>query len=519
MSRIVDETEQAAIVAALESGAATGDSQPLQRLDTHMSRVFVGPDQVYKLKRARRHPYIDLSSPEQRHVACDAELAVNRPLAPDLYEAVRAVTRDADGALSLDGPGEIVDWLVTMKRIPPGDILDEMTDAGRLTPALVRELAETVARFHGSLAPVTDAGRPADYGRIIDGLQVAEAEGAAALGVRRTASPLFDRLRAELSRQSATIDARRRAGWVRRGHGDLHLRNICVFNGRVTPFDALEFDPALALGDTLYDLAFLLMDLEARGLRVQANLAMNLYWDASGQPEAALALLPFFTALRACVRMAVAVEAGSLDEADRYQALALRLLRPRRPRLLAIGGLSGCGKSALAAAIAPRLPGPCGGRLLRSDVVRKQLAGVETARRLEASAYDPVARAGIYRHLAQRSREALAAGAAVVADATFREDEARSAIEGAAQGYPFAALWLRADTSVRIARIVARTGDPSDITAEIAAVQTEPAGLTDGWRVLDANGAETAVVAAAARRIATAGFWIKPPAAPQVSRT
>jgi aminoglycoside phosphotransferase family enzyme/predicted kinase len=499
---ILDEAAQAAVVAALESGAASGDPAPLKRIDTHLSRVFIAPGRVYKLSRARTHPFVDLSRPEQRRAAAEAEVTVNRRLAPGLYERLAAVTRAGDGALGLDGPGDAVDWLVVMKPIAPGAILDEMAQAGALGLPMIEALAETVARFHATLAPVEDAGRPQDYHRILAGLAATETEGAAALHVRRRSARLFERLEAELTRRTPQIEARREAGFVRHGHGDLHLRNICVFDGKVTPFDALAFDPAMATADVLYDLAFLLMDLEARGLHGHANAAMNRYWDASGEAEAALALLPLFMALRATVRMAVLTEGGALDEAADYHRLALRLLAPARPRLVAVGGLSGSGKSAAARAVAPGLAGACGARLLRSDILRKRRAGVDAAQRLGDAAYGAAARAAVYRDLAGRASQALAAGASVVADATFREAAARRAIEAAAWGQDFTGLWLRAPAAVRGARVAARTGDPSDITAELAAGQSEPADLGPSWQILDATRPADRVAAEAARRLA-----------------
>ena len=263
----------------------------------------------------------------------------------------------------------------------------------------------------------------------------------------------------------------------------------------MTPFDALEFDPVLATGDVLYDVAFLFMDLRARGLDDLANAAMNRYWDAAGQAEDALALLPLFMALRATIRMAVAVEAGDLTDSARYRQLGLELLAPARARLMAIGGLSGTGKSTLARALAPRLPGPCGARLLRTDLLRKALAGVRPTERLSEAAYRQVGRANVYQVLARRAREALAAGGSVIADATYREDAPRAEIEAAGGGHPFTGLWLQAPTAVRVARVAGRRGDASDATPEIAAAQVEPQHLSPDWRVLDASPGVEALVA------------------------
>lgn len=481
------EADQAPIVSALESGAATGEHRPLKRIDTHMSHLFLGETRVYKLKRNHRHSFADMSSIEARRQACEAELAVNKALAPGLYETVLPVVRDERGTIRVGGSGDVVDWLVSMRRFPDGALLEEIAEAGRLTPEIVCRAVEVVAEFHATLPFRNDVGHAADYRKIIEGLRTTEADGAADLQVQPTSDILFDALEREIAKRSPLIEARRKAGWVRRGHGDLHLRNICLFNNEVTPFDALEFDPALATSDVIYDAAFLFMDLRARGLDDLANSAMNRYWDTSEQPENALALLPLFMALRAAIRMAVAVEAGELAEATRYRRLGLDLLQPSSARLVAIGGLSGTGKSTLAKAVAPDLPGPCGARLLRTDTLRKALAGVEATAQLPDDAYGMEARATMYRVLAQRAREALHAGSSVVADATFRDGQARAAIEGVARGGDFIGFWLKAPAAVRTARVAAPRGDVSDATAKVALSQVEPDKLDDHWRVLDAD--------------------------------
>ncbi|MDR3507304.1 MAG: AAA family ATPase [Caulobacteraceae bacterium] len=490
-AHLAEEAGQAFIVEALADGSALGSGQPLKRIDTHMSRLFLGRDRVFKLLRSRRHPFADMSSIEARRQACEAELAVNAIMAGDLYERVSPVIRDADGAIRIQGEvsgeGEILDWVVIMHRFADGALVEEIAEDGGLTPDLVTQIADVVASFHGALPPEALGGHAADYERIIQGLRRTEAQGAAALGLEADSEALFGGLERELTRAAPLIEVRRKAGWVRRGHGDLHLRNICLFKGKVTPFDALEFDPALATADVIYDMAFLFMDLRARGLNAYANLAMNRYWDASRQPEEALALLPLFTALRAAVRMAVAVEAGSLEEAARYRALGLELLKRAPGRLVAVGGLSGTGKSTLAQALAPDLPGPCGGRLLRSDVIRKALAGVEATTRLGGAAYEPASRASIYRELALKAREALGAGASVIADGTFREGHARDSIEGAAAGHPFTGLWLRALIDTRLARVSGRRNDASDATVQVALAQSEPGNLGAVWQVIDAD--------------------------------
>ncbi len=478
---------QKPVVEALQSGRALGSARPLTRIDTHMSHVFLGGDRAYKLKRAVRMPFVDFLTVELRRAACESELEVNRRFAPNLYLDVRPVTQGSDGVLTLGGEGEPLDWVVVMRRFADAALFDDMAAHGRLSPALVAEAAETVARVHAG-APPADGGGPQDYFDILSGLRRTDADGAATHGVESGSAALYDALALEIGRRAALIEQRRQEGRVRRGHGDLHLRNICLFEGRATPFDALEFDPALATTDVIYDLAFLLMDLRRRDLRPHCNAAMNTWWNASGEAESGLALLPLFMALRAGVRAAVAMEAGDATEAQDYRRLGLDLLAPTPPALVAIGGLSGSGKSAVARALAAELPGPCGARLLRTDVIRK--AGPDP---LDADAYRPEHRAEVYRRLMERAAEAFAAGCPVIADATFQDAEARRAMMALRPGH---ALWLRAERKTRLVRVAGRAGDASDATVAVAAAQGEPAP-EPGWTVVDAEGPLADVVARA----------------------
>jgi aminoglycoside phosphotransferase family enzyme len=334
MSATCVHPDQVELVEALASGAAVGEPAPLRRLDTHMSHVFLGAEHVYKLKRAVHHPFADFSTLSQRYAACQAELRLNRRLAPTLYEAVAPVRRGADGQIRLGGAGVTLDYVVVMRRFADGALLDEIAQAGTLTDVQIVEAVDVIVRFHADLPAHYEIGRAADYQRTLAGLRETETAGAARLGVTTGSDALFAGLGEALTRQAPVIEARRRAGWVREGHGDLHLRNICLFEGRVTPFDALEFDPALSTTDVLYDLAFLLMDLRVRGLTGLAELAEARYWAISGQTPAK-PLLQVFMALRATVRMAVATEAGDLTAAALYRRFAEQALDPPSSALAA----------------------------------------------------------------------------------------------------------------------------------------------------------------------------------------
>ena len=236
-------------------------------------------------------------------------------------------------------------------------------------------------------------------------------------------------------------------GLVRRGHGDLHLGNIALIDGRPVPFDALEFDPLVASGDVLYDLAFLLMDLVERKLPEAANLVLNVYLGATRHPTDldALAALPLFMSLRAAIRAKVTAARLANAASDQRQAIAAQakayfavacdLITPPPPRLVAIGGLSGTGKSVLARALAPDLAPAPGAVLLRSDVERKAMFGVPENEKLPPEAFAADVGQRVYAALADEVRRVLAAGHSAIVDAVFARDKERAEIAGAARAH------------------------------------------------------------------------------------
>lgn len=506
MRRLEEACEaQELLVSAFSSGNVAGADAPIVRIDTHISHVFLSGEFAFKLKRAVRYPFVDFEALEARRAACEEEMSINASFASELYIGVKPVTCEADGGFALDGAGPAVDWVVQMRRFDQVCQFDRLADAGELTRHHVEGAARMVARAHASADPQYLAGHAVDYRGVVEGLRRTEQHGAANMGIGAGSPLLFDKLEFELGRVSGLIEQRRRCGKVRRGHGDLHLRNMCLFEGKPTLFDALEFDERLATTDVIYDLAFLLMDLRRAGLAEHANAAMNAYWDEAGEEEGALALLPFFTALRAAVRMAVAVEAGDLTGAAHYRRLGLDLLERAPPIVLALGGLSGVGKTAIAQGIAPRLPGPAGARLLRSDVLRKRQALVRLDALANEKFYEPEQRARIYRDLAAHALEATQSGASVVADATFRENAARDSIEAASRHALFHACWLDAPLAVRLARVAKRTGDASDADVSVALAQRAPQRLPKHWRKVDAAGAIADSVAEILRQTVATG--------------
>jgi uncharacterized protein len=459
---------------------------PSEIAETHISRVILGRSRAFKLKRAVVFPYLDFSTPQKRLEMCAREAALNRRLAPRLYLGARRITRSRCGALEIDGPGELVDAMVEMRRFDSAASLSRMAAAGALSRDLIEKLARRLAAFHDEAEIV---GRFGGAQAMAGVLGLAEASLRETPPAPRSAVDAhLARLRGLLERFSPLLNARHSQGKTRLCHGDLTLANICVFEGEPTPFDCLEFSDELASVDVLYDLAFLLMDLWRVGLPMLSNFALNRYLDRRDEADG-LPLLPFFCSLRATIRAYVAAEQGRPAEAGDYFRLAQSLAGDASPRLVAIGGNSGSGKSSAAAELAPSIGAAPGARTINSDRLRKKLFGVEPAGRLPPEAYASEVSARVYAKMMDEATRVLKAGWPAVVDAVFDRSPDRLDIEriAAEAGAPFIGFWLEADLGARIKRVEGRRGDPSDATPKVLEEQMRRPPGDIGWKRIDAG--------------------------------
>lgn len=473
-------------------------------LETHISLVFRGPDTVWKLKKAVALPFLDYSTIESRGVFTRREFELNAPFAPGLYRDVAAVIRETDGALSLEPspqPGqEILDWVLRMARVPDGDFLDVMAASGQLATGLLDATADAVAAYHTALPPRFEI-EAADTTRLLI-LSNTKSALEAGLPKERTIA-WMDRALPAVDRIVGWLSDRRGAGFVRRAHGDLHLGNMCLWDGKPVPFDALEFDEHLAVIDIGYDLAFLLMDLERRVGRKAANRFMNRYIARTG--DAGLVHgLPVFLSLRAMIRAHVELRRGREGLCRAYYDDAMRALDPSPPLLVAVGGLMASGKSTLARALAPDLGKTPGAVILRSDEIRKRQHGEAPETKLGPDAYTPAADAAVRAALMAGCAGVVESGYAAIGDATFLDPAWRSEIAALAAraGVGFAGFWLTAPVEELERRVIARSenpasGDASDATLAVlrraASQAPSPDQLDHGWTIIDAVDATAAV--------------------------
>lgn len=454
-------------------------------VETHVSAVFVGREDAFKLKKAVRLAFLDFTALADRERFLRRELELNQPHAPALYRDVMPIRRRADGSLGLGGEGEVVDWVLRMAPLPKEAFLDEVAGAGGLTPALLDAVADAAVALHRA-APRAPAGfdAPAAMRRVLAGnVQSCRDAG---LDPARVAA-LAERMGARIAALASRLQARAEAGFVRRCHGDLHLGNLCIVEGRPVPFDALEFDERLAVIDTGYDLAFLLMDLDVRCGRAAANRVMNRAVARSGD-AGMLAGLPLWLSLRAMVR--AHVEATRGRDGVAYLAAAEAYLQTPPPRLLAFGGLQGTGKTRLARILAPDLGAAPGALVLRTDETRKRRAGIAPEDRLPQSAYAESESQAVHEEIFAMAREALSGGHCVILDAVFLDPRQREGAEAAAReaGVSFTGFWLEAPLDVLRSRVAARQGDASDATVAVLERAARADAGAISWIRLDAAG-------------------------------
>ncbi|MBO7809304.1 bifunctional aminoglycoside phosphotransferase/ATP-binding protein [Burkholderia pseudomallei] len=486
---------------------------PIVRIETHLSVVYLVGRFAYKRLKPFDFGFANFSELAARRRACEAELALNRPLAAPIYLAAGPLVRRARG-LRLFGAGTAVDHVVRMRRFDERMLFSRLLARGALDAADIDAAATRLAAYHLHAPrdiPRRAYGSARELRRQLDDM-LAPLE--RALGAALPAS-----LRAWCVRRcdelAAHLDARRADGYVRACHGDLHLNNVVKRGRDALMFDCIDFDDALRWIDVINDLSFLLMDLHAHERAALAHRLLNRWLDETGD-FAGLAALPLYVAYRALVRALVATmraggdaaaRAARIERARRYVDVAAHAARARRPCLLLCHGYSGSGKSVASRALAD----VSGAIRLSSDSERKRarpFAAVD-ARPLPASAYTPQQIDAQYERLRALARDVLRAGYTALVDATFLSHARRARFFALARelGVPVYVLDFHASRACLERRVDARAAardDRSDAGAAVLATQRASADPLDADERARTIGFDTDVPLATLR---SAGYW------------
>jgi uncharacterized protein len=470
--------------------------EPIQLLQTHISYILLTGEYAYKVKKAVEFGFLDFTTLENRHHFCHEELRLNQRLSPELYLAVLPIVQDSDryclGTTDIDS-NTVVDYTVQMRQFPQESLFSHLFEQDKLTPAMMQELGILVAQFHGQAEINADMQ---GYGSLDAIQKVATSnygiseefiEGGFGTDRRFTQTQQQYNETQQFTTQFFTQHSdwfvqRQVEGKIRDCHGDLHLNNVCFYPEKIRIFDCIEFNPAFRIIDVIYDVAFLVMDLEFQGRADLANLFLNTYLEQTGDYWGA-ALLPLYLSMRAYIRGNVnslalkdsaisdADKAGFLQRGKAYYHLAWDYTQRSQGRLLLMSGLSGSGKSFIARQLAQRL----NALHLRSDAVRKHLSstplfqrgdtngtlgsGIYT-REMTAKTYDYLLELGLF--LAQQ-------GWIVILDAKYDRHSLRQAALAAATAaqLPIHFVQCTAPLSVLRDRLQKRTGDIADATADM----------------------------------------------------
>ncbi|WP_026100856.1 bifunctional aminoglycoside phosphotransferase/ATP-binding protein [Synechococcus sp. PCC 7336] len=464
-------------------------ADPIQLIQTHISYVFLTGEFAYKVKKPLDFGFLNYTTLEKREFYCQAELRLNQRGAAELYLDVLAIS-ETDGTFELGGRGQPVEYVLQMRQFPQETLLPELLDRGELTPALIRQLAQRIARFHAQLDTsdyIREFGSVANIRaafdenyeqteRYIGGPQTREQWEAT-----RTATDRFFADRADL------LHRRVRDNKIRECHGDLHLNNICYWNNRFSLFDCIEFNEPFRFVDVMYDIAYIVMDLQVRGRSGLSALFVNEYIEQTGDYEG-LQVLPLYVSRQSYVRAKVTsfllddpnVSADKRAEAEQtaaqYYRLACECLQPRTGRLFLMSGLSGSGKSTVARAIAQKFDAVH----IRSDAVRKHLAGIPLQERgsegdYGSGIYTPEMTAKTYDRLLELGILLAEEGYPAILDAKYDRQALRQTAIAAAREHNIPLKIVSCEAPIETIRtwLKARQGDIADATVDILERQIE----------------------------------------------
>jgi uncharacterized protein len=446
----------------------------IELVQTHVSYVFLTGDYVYKLKKPVNFGFLDYSTLEKRKHFCEEELRLNQRGAAELYLGILPIAQEGEKFI-LGGEGEPVDYVVKMQQFPQETLLSTMYDRGELTEQHLLDLAKVLAAFHKS-APTNDYIRQAideNYEQTVSYVGIAQTQ------------EQFDQTKAYTDKlfaeNEALFKSRIEHKFIRECHGDVHLRNICFWNNKILLFDCIEFNEPFRFVDTMFDIAYIIMDFDARNRPDLSNLFLNAYLEQSGDWEG-LQVLPLYNSRQSYVRAKVtsfllsdpsvpeAVKAESKETASRYYRLSWEYTKPKEGKIILMSGLSGSGKSTIAAKLARET----GAIQIRSDAVRKHLGGIALDEKGDASLYSPEMTQKTYDRLLDLGVKLASQGYTVILDAKYDRQALRTPVieKAQAQEIPIEILYCDVPAEVLRDRVAQRQGDISDADLDVLAQQT-----------------------------------------------
>ena len=490
----------------LNTGVYSHPVGDIELIETHISWVVLTGDYAYKIKKPVNFGFLDFSTLEKRKKYCEQELYLNRRLAPDIYLDVVSISGSVENPIISDEK-KAFEYAVKMRQFPQSAQLDNMLQAGELRNEHIDAIAQMVAEFHKNTVVANDN---VDYGEpeklfkpVKENFELIFERINASLKTSDYEAKL-DELKkwseSEFVRLKSIFTQRKREGFIRECHGDMHLRNLVWLDGKALAFDCIEFNANLRWIDVISEIAFLMMDLQDRGQEQLANRFINAYLEITGDYDG-LSVLPFYLCYRAMVRAkvdALRIEQLSDDpnttelaEFESYIELALRYTKVKAPKLIIMRGLSASGKSTVSQQIIENT----GAIRIRSDVERKRLFDISLDKKakmpnaVDEGIYSSESSEQTYGKLLELASAIINAGNTVLVDAAFLKHEQRKPFEKLAisRGVTFIIIEVTASFDVLRQRIMARKNDVSD--ADISVLEHQ----IFQWKPLDDNESMSAI--------------------------
>lgn len=452
--------------------------EPIRVMQTHISYIVLTGDYAYKVKKSVNFGFLDFSTLERRQHFCWEEIRMNQQNAPEIYLDVLPVTQSGDKFV-LGGTDQPVEYVLKMREFPQEDLLSSMFDKGRLTAHQMEELGKIVAQFHATTQTNDYIRTFGEVSQVRQAFDENYQQSEKYIGGPQTPEQFSQTQQftdAFFANQQELFNRRIQTDKIRECHGDLHLRNICLWQGKILLFDRIEFNEPFRFVDVMYDVAFAVMDLEARQRQDLGNAFLNTYIEQTGDWEG-LQVLPLYLSRQAYVRAKVTsfllddpnVSDDSKAEAQKmaadYYKLAWDYTRPRQGQLVLMSGLSGSGKTTVARYLARNLDAIH----IRSDAVRKHLAGIPLEQPGSADLYTWAMSEKTYHRLLELGIMLAKAGFPVILDAKYDQQAFRAEAIALAQRHqlPLQILHCTAPETVLRDRLASRTDDISDATTDI----------------------------------------------------